>query len=99
MTEEEVSDSAQIYSTVCVHVGVNIPTNKVEPGLNPDNQPEPTKPGLPPGFVCPHPDEMSQGDWLFVHFIGHGPEEVRAAQTISQRLSEAAGEAHSTHFT
>ena len=30
--------------------------------------------------------------------MGHGLEEVRATQTISQRLTEAAGEAHSTCF-
>ena len=30
--------------------------------------------------------------------MGHGPEEVRATQTMSQRLVEAAGEAHSMHF-
>ena len=41
---------------------------------------------------------MSQGDQLFVHFIGPELEEVRATQTISQRLTEAAGEACSTCF-
>ena len=41
---------------------------------------------------------MSQGDCLFVHFMGHELEEVRATQTISQRLAEAAGEAHSMCF-
>src|SRR5882724_8126065 len=30
--------------------------------------------------------------------MGHGSEEVRAAQTISQGLAEAVGEAHSMHF-
>ena len=30
--------------------------------------------------------------------MGHGPEEVRAIQTVSQRLAEAAEEAHSMCF-
>jgi len=41
---------------------------------------------------------MDQGNWLFVHFIGKHPEEIQATQMISQKLTEVAGEAHSTHF-
>ena len=56
------------------------------------------EPRQPPGFTHPDLDEMSWGDWLFVCFMGHGPEEVRATQTIYQGLAEAAGEAWSMCF-
>jgi len=63
-----------------------------------EDRPEPTGLRQPPSFMHPDLDEMSQGDQLFIHFMGHEPEEVRGAQTISQRLAEAAGEAHSMCF-
>jgi|SRR5882724_2205105 len=63
----------------------------------PEDQPEPTKPRPPSGFTQLDMDEMSQGEKLFVCFIGHGAE-VGASQTVSQRLAEAAGETHSMCF-
>jgi len=60
--------------------------------------PEDQKAGPPQGFVCLDPDEISQGDQPFVCFIGQGLEGVRATQTISHKLAEAAGEACSTCF-
>jgi len=63
-----------------------------------EDQPETTNTGPLPGFICPDPDEMTQGDRLFVCFISEQLEEVRAAQTISQKLVEVVEETCSTHF-
>src|SRR5882672_7466575 len=56
----------------------------------PEDQPGPSETKPPPGFACPNPDDWDQGDQLFVRFIGEHLEEVKATQTISQRLAEAA---------
>src|SRR5882724_4333701 len=41
---------------------------------------------------------MSQDDQIFIQFIDTQSEDIRAAQTISQKLAEASGDNHSTHF-
>jgi len=41
---------------------------------------------------------MDQGDQIFVWFLGIQPEEIGATQTIPQKLAEALGNTHSTHF-
>src|SRR5882724_1566036 len=51
-----------------------------------------------PGFMQPDPDELDEGDRLLVQFIGIWSEEIRATQTISQQLAEAAGGTSSTCF-
>jgi len=63
-----------------------------------EGQPEPTEAEPPPGLACPEPDNMNKGDQLFVCFIGEQTEDVKATQTISQKLTEGAGETHSTLF-
>ena len=62
-----------------------------------EGQPEPQETELPPGFACPDLDDMDQ-DRLFIHFIGEHLEKIHATQTIFQKLTEVAREAHSTHF-
>src|SRR5467141_2360613 len=64
----------------------------------PEDQPGPSETEPPPGFACPDPDDLDRGDRLFVQFIGEHSEEVRATQTISQRLAEAAEGPHKTCF-
>jgi len=64
----------------------------------PEGQAEPNKAKLPPGFACPDPDYLDQGDRLFVCFIGKHSEEVKATQMISQKLAEATEGTCSTHF-
>src|SRR5882724_8516972 len=51
-----------------------------------------------PGFAQPDPDGLDEGDRLLVWFIGTRSEEIRATQTISQKLAEAVGGTSSTHF-
>src|SRR5882724_1283419 len=51
-----------------------------------------------PGFAQPDPDELDEGDQLLIWFVGTRSEEIRAAQTISQKLAKAAGGTSSTHF-
>jgi len=50
------------------------------------------------GFACPDSDEWDKDDQLLVWFIGAWPEEIRATQTISQKLAKALGGASSTCF-
>jgi len=51
-----------------------------------------------PGFVRPDPDELDEGNRLLIRFVGARSEQIRATQTISQKLAEAAGGTLSTHF-
>ena len=51
-----------------------------------------------PGFTQPDPDKLDEGDWLLILFIGAWSEEIRAAQTISQKLAEAMGGTSSMRF-
>src|SRR5882724_10956098 len=51
-----------------------------------------------PGFARLDPDELDEGDRLLIWFVGARPEEIRATQTISQKLAEAAGGTSSTCF-
>src|SRR5882724_6296564 len=51
-----------------------------------------------PGFARPDPDELDEGDRLLIRFIGAQSEEIRATQTISQKLAEATGGTSSTCF-
>jgi len=51
-----------------------------------------------PGFVRPDPDELDESDQLLIQFIGARSEEIRATQTISQKLAKAAGGTLSTCF-
>src|SRR5882724_4888120 len=51
-----------------------------------------------PGSTQPDPDELDECDRLLVRFIGAQSEEIRATQTISQKLAEAAGGTSSTCF-
>ena len=64
----------------------------------PEGQSGPSKTEPPPGFACPNLDYLNQGNQLFVHFIGEHSEEVKATQTISKRLAEAAEGPHMTCF-
>jgi len=64
----------------------------------PEGWTELNKTGPPPGFACPDPDNLDQGDRLFIHFIGKHSEEVKVTQRISQKLVEAAGGTRSTCF-
>src|SRR5882724_7669304 len=41
---------------------------------------------------------MSQDDQIFVQFIDIWSEDIKATQTISQKLAEASGDNHSTRF-
>src|SRR5882724_10277016 len=41
---------------------------------------------------------MSQDDWIFIWFIDTQLEDIKATQTISQKLTEASGDNHSTRF-
>src|SRR5882724_1701188 len=41
---------------------------------------------------------MSQDDWIFIWFIDTQLEDIRATQTISQKLAEASGDNHLTRF-
>jgi len=51
-----------------------------------------------PGFVCLDPDKMSLDDQIFIQFIDTLSEDIRAAQTVSQKLAEASGDNCSTRF-
>ena len=51
-----------------------------------------------PGFALLDPDELDEGDQLLIRFVGTRSEEIRATQTISQKLAEAAGGTSSTRF-
>jgi len=51
-----------------------------------------------PGFVQPDPDKLDEGNQLLIWFIGPWSEEIRATQTISQKLAEATVGTPSTHF-
>src|SRR5882724_11803263 len=62
----------------------------------PESQPEHTRTEIPPGFAFPDSDEWDKDDQLLVQFLGAWPEEIRATQTISQKLAEASGGASST---
>src|SRR5882724_2185953 len=64
----------------------------------PEGRTEPNKTGLPPGFACPDPDNLDQGNRLFVCFIGEHLEEFKVTQMISQKLAEAAGGTRSMRF-
>src|SRR5882724_4487798 len=41
---------------------------------------------------------MNQDDQIFIRFIDTWSEDIKATQTISQKLTEASGDNHSTHF-
>ena len=64
----------------------------------PESQPTCTRTKPPPGFACPDLDEWDRDNPLLVQFIGAWPEEIRATQTISQKLAEALGGASLTRF-
>src|SRR5882724_11579445 len=51
-----------------------------------------------PGFARLDPDELDEDNRLLIQFVGTRSEEIRATQTISQKLAEAAGGTSSTHF-
>src|SRR5882724_9157686 len=51
-----------------------------------------------PWFARPDPDELDEGDRLLIWFIGARSEEIRAGQTISQKLTEATVGTSSTFF-
>src|SRR5882724_6323930 len=51
-----------------------------------------------PGFVRPDPDELDEGNRLLIRFVGARSEQIRATQTISQKLAKAVGGTSSTHF-
>src|SRR5882724_3392571 len=55
----------------------------------PEGQTEPNKTEPPPGFAHPDPDDLDRGDRLFICFIDEHSAEVKATQTISQKLAEA----------
>src|SRR5882724_885299 len=52
----------------------------------------------PPGFAQPDPDELDEGNRLLIRFVGAQLEEIKATQTISQKLAKAAGGTSSTRF-
>jgi len=56
-----------------------------------EDWPEPTEPRQPPDFMCPDLDEMKPSDWLFVCFMGHGLEEVRALNQYLRDLPKQQG--------
>src|SRR5882724_12154004 len=64
----------------------------------PEGRTEPNKTEPPPGFAHPDPDDLDQGDRLFVCFIDEHLAEVKVTQMISQKLVEAAEGTRSTHF-
>src|SRR5882724_13103700 len=51
-----------------------------------------------PGFARLDPDKLDEGDRLLILFVGTQSEEIRATQTISQKLAKAAGGTLSTCF-
>src|SRR5882724_2636830 len=51
-----------------------------------------------PGFARPDLDGLDEGNRLLIQFVGTRSEEIRATQTISQKLAEAAGGTSSTCF-
>ena len=55
----------------------------------PEGWTEPNKTEPPPGFAHPDTDDLDQGDRLFICFIDEHLAEVKATQTISQKLAEA----------
>src|SRR5882724_8062437 len=64
----------------------------------PEGWTEPNKTEPPPGFAHPDPDDLDRGDRLFVCFIDEHSADVKATQTISQKLAEPAEGTHSTRF-
>jgi len=54
----------------------------------PESQPAHTGTKPSPGFACPDPDKLGKDDQLLIWFIFAQPEEIRATQTISQKLAE-----------
>src|SRR5882724_10963075 len=51
-----------------------------------------------PRLVRLDPDKLDEGDRLLIRFVGARSEEIRATQTISQKLAKAAGGTSSTCF-
>ena len=64
----------------------------------PEGQTEPNKTEPPPGFAHPDLDDLDRGDQLFACFIDEHSAEVKATQTISQKLAEATKGTCSTRF-
>ena len=64
----------------------------------PESQSGHTKSDQPLGLAHPDPDEMSRDDRIFIWFIDTWSEDIKATQTISQKLAEASGDNNSTHF-
>src|SRR5882724_9116888 len=64
----------------------------------PESQSGHTESDQPSGLACPDPDKMIRDDQIFIRFMDTWLEDIKATQTISQKLTEASGDNHSTRF-